>query len=191
MPQFDGLISFLDSRSFGSIWFWLVLVGLWSATGRTVLGVPVEVMAAARRAQSEDQPETVPATLSLLDWLSLTLPRWHLRAREGALFLGVTIFLLTSLAILGFRYGLEMAQALALLGAPFMALFWMRVRLARRLIPLLQAGQAGETPVPEVAAQALRLMVRHRRWVTALSVASVALTALWGTLWALVHPNGL
>tara|TARA_B000000460_G_scaffold102768_1_gene72069 strand:+ start:315 stop:890 length:576 start_codon:yes stop_codon:yes gene_type:complete len=191
VPQFDGLISFLDSRSFGSIWFWLALVGMWSATGRNVIGVPVEVLAAARRASVRDASEEGLAAITLLDWLSLTLPRWQLGRREGAIVSGVTTFLLTSLAILGFGYELEMAQALALLMAPFMALFWMRVRLARRLIPLLQAGQAGETPIADVAAGAVRLMNRHRRLVLLLSVVSVAATALWGALWALVHPNGL
>ncbi|MEO1959822.1 MAG: hypothetical protein ABGW82_02395, partial [Paracoccus sp. (in: a-proteobacteria)] len=191
VPQFDGLVSFLDRRSFGSIWFWLALVGMWSATGRNVIGVPVEVLAAARRASVRDASEEGLAAITLLDWLSLTLPRWQLGRREGAIVSGVTTFLLTSLAILGFGYELEMAQALALLMAPFMALFWMRVRLARRLIPLLQAGQAGETPIADVAAGAVRLMNRHRRLVLLLSVVSVAATALWGALWALVHPNGL
>lgn len=190
MPRFDGLISLLDSRSFDSIWFWLVLIGMWSATGRNVLGVPAEVLARARRAQTAGEPEA-PAILALLDWLSLTLPRWRLGPREGAVFLAVSTFLLTSLAILGFGYGLEMAQALTLLLLPFLVLFWMRVGLARRLIPLLQAAETGERPVSGIGAEAVRQMQTHRRLVTTLSIAAVATTALWGTLWALINPNGL
>lgn len=190
MPQFDGLISFLDSRSFGTIWFWLVVIGLWSATGRNVLGVPTEVLARAHRAQKAADLES-PAVVNLLDWLSLTLPRWRLGPHEGAAFLGFSAFALTSLAIFGFGYGLELAQALTLLLVPFAILFWMRVRLARRLIPLLDAGQAGQRPVAGVGADAVRMMIRHRRLVTLLSIAAVALTALWGTLWALMNPNGL
>lgn len=190
MPQFDGLISLLDSRSFGTVWFWLALVGMWSATGRNVLGVPAELLARARRAQAAGEPEG-PAVIALLDWLSLTVPRWRLGRTEGAVFLGLSSFLLTSLAILGFRYGLEMAQALTLLLLPFAVLFWLRVMLARRLLPLLEAGQAGERPVSGIAAEAVRQMLRHRRLVTLLSIAAVAATALWGTLWTLMHPNGL
>lgn len=190
MPEFDGLIRLLDSRSFGTIWFWLALLGMWSATGRTILGVPSEVLLQARRAQAAGEPES-PAVITLLDWLSLTLPRWLLGPQEGAIFLAVTSFLMSSIAILGFGYGLEMAQALTLLLVPFLILFWMRVLLARQLAPLLAAGQAGERPLDGVATDAGRYMIRHRRLVSLLSVFSVAVTAGWGTLWALTHPNGL
>lgn len=190
MPQFDGVISFLNSRSFGTIWFWLALLGMWSAAGRNVLGVPVEVLTRARRAQAADEPGHA-AVITLLDWLSLTLPRWHLEAREGALFLAVTAFLMTSLAIMGFGYGLEMAQALTLLLLPFAVLFWLRVGLARRLALLLRDEPGDPRPVPEIGSEAVRLMVRHRRIFTALSIFAVSATALWGALWALMHPNGL
>lgn len=190
MPQFDGMIAFLDNRSFGSIWFWLVLVGMWSAVGRNVIGIPSEVLARARQAQKAGQPESQPV-LMLLDWLSLTLPRWQVAPREGAAFLGICAFILTSLAMLGFGYDLEMAQALVLLLLPFLILFLMRLRLARRLIPLLQDGQSGLQPIGQVGDQAVRLLVWHRRFVTLLSIVAVAATALWGTIYALMHPNGL
>nr|WP_252733523.1 hypothetical protein [Paracoccus marinaquae] len=184
------MISLLDSRSFGTVWFWLVLIGMWSAVGRNVLGVPSEVLARACRARAAGEPEG-PAVIALLDWLSLTLPRWRLGAREGAIFLGVVSFLLTSLALFGFRYGLEFAQALTLLLLPFAVLFWLRVLLARRLLPLLEAGEAGDRPVSGVAADAVRHMINHRRLVLVLSIVAVAGTALWATLWTQMHPNGL
>ncbi|MDP5306398.1 hypothetical protein [Paracoccus spongiarum] len=190
MPQFDGVISFLDSRSFGTIWFWLALLGMWSASGRSVLGVPAEVLSAARRAQGAGEPEA-PAVIALLDWLSLCLPRWRLGPREGAVFAGAAGFLLTSLAIMGFGYGLELAQALTLLLAPFVMLFWMRVRLARRLAPVLAAGHSGERPLAGVGAEAVRQMQRHRRLATLLSILAVAATAMWAALWAVMNPNGL
>lgn len=190
MPKFDGVISLLDSRSFGTIWFWLLLIGMWSASGRAVLGVPAEVLARARRAQGQGEVEG-PAVVTLLDWLSLTLPRWRLGPREGAVFLGLSAFAMTSLAVFGFGYGLEMAQALVLLLVPFLLLFWLRVSLARRLAPLLLAGQTGERPLAGVGAEAVRMMIGHRRLVVALSIVAVALAALWGTLWALIQPGGL
>ena len=185
VPQFDNLLGLLGSRSFSSIWFWLLLLGMWSVTGRTVLGVPTEVLTRARR-----DPATEDAAITLLDWLSLILPRWQLSPREGAAFLGVTTFLLTSLAILGFGFGLEMAQALVLLLVPFWVLFWMRLRLARRLTPLVAAAQEGRAPVSQAARDAMRAMVWHKRGVTVLSMLSVAVVALWGALWTLMHPLG-
>jgi len=153
VPQFDNLLGLLGSRSFSSIWFWLVLIGTWSMVGRSVLGVPTEVLSRAHQAQGQGDGQGT-AVITLLDWLSLILPRWQLGAREGAVFLGVTSFLITSLAVLGFGFGLEMAQALTLLLVPFWALFWMRVRLARRLVPLVHAAQEGRAP--DDLAQAFR-----------------------------------
>ena len=189
MPQFDNLIGLLDSRSFGTIWYWLVVIGIWSLTGRSIIGVPTEVVTRARAALDADDGGG-PQVLHLLDWLSLVLPRWQLGAREGAVFLGISGFVLTSLAIMGFGYGLELALAAFLLLLPLALLFWLRVMLARRLTRLLDAAQRDERPVPDIAAEAARRMVVHRRIVTALSMAAVAMTALWGTMWAIVHPYG-
>ncbi|WP_234853406.1 MULTISPECIES: hypothetical protein [Paracoccus] len=189
MPQFDSLIGFLDSRSFGTVWYWLVVIGTWSLTGRGVIGVPVEILGRARTAIQAGESES-PVVLHLLDWLSLVLPRWRLGAREGAVFLGATGFALTSLAIMGLGYGLELALAGFLLLFPFAILFWMRVALARRLVPLLDAAEQGAQPVPAIAAEAVRRMVIHRRLVTVLSMAAVAVTALLGALWSLIHPYG-
>lgn len=189
MPQFDSLIGFLDSRSFGTVWYWLLVIGLWSFTGRAVIGVPVEILGRARTALSQGQPEA-PVVLHLLDWLSLVLPRWRLGGREGAVLLGLAGFGLTSLAIMGIGYDLELALASLLLLFPMAILFWMRVLLARRLIPLLSAAEQGARPVPEAAAEAIRRMVVHRRLVTLLSMLAVALTAIWGALWSVIHPYG-
>lgn len=190
MPPIDSLIGLLDSRSFTTIWFWLALLGLWSVIGCHILGVPNEVVNGARQALRAGQADS-PVVLHLLDWLSLTLPRWRLGAREGAILFGLTAFALSSLAILGFRYGLEMAQAVAILGVPFAIVFWMRVRLARRLSPLLTAAEEASTPLAQVATEAVRRMVLHRRLISLLSMISVAITALWGALWAAMHPFGL
>lgn len=189
MPQFNGVIGLLDSRSFVTVWYWLVLVGMWSATGRSVLGVPAEVLGRARAEIRAGRSDSL-AVIALLDWLSLVLPRWRMGAREGAVFLGVTSFGLTSLFIMGFLFWLEMAQALFLLLFPFWLLFWMRHALARRLIPLIEEAQEGRAGLEATAAEAARRMVRHRTWVLVLSMLAVAVAALWGTLWSLMHPNG-
>ncbi|WP_347139299.1 hypothetical protein [Paracoccus sp. SSK6] len=189
VPQFDSLIGFLDSRSFGTIWYWLVVIGTWSLTGRSVIGVPVEIVSRARSAVQAGEGES-PAVLHLLDWLSLMLPRWRLGAQEGVILLALTGFGLTSLAIMGIGYALELALAGFLLLLPLAILFWMRVVLARRLMPLLEAAEQGARPIPDTAAEAVRRMVIHRRLVTILSMAAVAITALWGALWSVVHPYG-
>lgn len=189
MPQFDSLIGFLDSRSFGTIWYWLVVIGTWSLTGRAVIGIPVEIVSRARAAMDSGQGDS-PVVLHLLDWLSLVLPQWQVGRREGAAMLAFGAFVLTSLAIMGFGYGLELALASFLLLLPWAILVWLRLGLARRLVPLLAQAEQGARPVAEVGAAVLRRMVIHRRLVTILSMISVATTALLGALWSVIHPYG-
>ncbi|MDO5613577.1 MAG: hypothetical protein Q4G14_10100 [Paracoccus sp. (in: a-proteobacteria)] len=185
MPHLTGFLDLLGARSFSSIWFWLVLVTAWTVSGRAVLGVPLDVLTRARR-----DPDG-PAGLLLLDWLSLTLPRWRIGPRDGLWLLGAACFGLTVLAVLGFGYGREMAQALALLLVPFALLLLMRLRLAQLLIPLLDAAQHGATPPEAAVAEAMRQINRHRNWAFVLSVLAVAVTAAWGTMYRLMHPFGI
>ncbi|MFD2814674.1 hypothetical protein ACFSYD_09875 [Paracoccus aerius] len=85
VPQFDSLVGFLDSRSFGTVWYWLMVIGLWSFTGRAIIGVPVEVLGRARTALAEGKADA-PVVLHLLDWLSLVLPRWQLGVARARCF---------------------------------------------------------------------------------------------------------
>ena len=187
MIEPEGILTLLNSRSFGSIWFWATLLFAWTLVGRRVLGVPADVLGAAGR--RADLPGDDPASLLLLDWLSLTLPRRRVGAGEGALLLGLGAFLLTALAVLGFGYGLEMAQALVLLALPFVLVMVLEIRLARRVADVLHRAQTG-APVNQAGAEAARMMRRHRILVTLISVLAVALTAFYGAIWMLMHPFG-
>lgn len=185
VPLFDGLLGLLDSRSFTTIWFWLMLATVWSMAGRNVLGVPIDVI---RSAAKPEGPGDRPEALALLDWLSLMLPRWRVASQEGSWLTGIAAFALTVLAMLGFGYGLEMAQALFLLTAPLGIVALMNLRLARVLRVILSQAQAGQSAPNRAAADASRRMRRHRIAVTAISVLVVGVTAFWGTLWMLARP---
>ena len=187
MPGPEGILALLDSRSFGSIWFWAILTLAWTLAGRRILGVPADVLGAVGRAPSGSGDD--PAALALLDWLSLTLPRWQVSGASGAVFLGMAAFILTSLALLGFVYDLEMAQALVLLILPFALVFVMELRLAHRLRAVLAEAERG-APVGQAAARAARMMRRHRLGFALMSVLAVALSAFHGALWMLRHPFG-
>ena len=188
MAILNSLLALLDSRSFSTVWYWILLFGLWSVAGRRVIGVPVEILSRARGALRSGRAES-PEVMSLLDWLSLTLPRRNIGTGEGALLLGLAAFLLTTLAVLGFEYGLEMAQALVLLMLPFALVFLAEMRLARRLALVLRQAETGGS-VNAAGTQAARLMRRHRLMVTLLSILVVALTAFYGAIWMLMHPFG-
>lgn len=191
MTLLDGLLPLLDTRSFASLWYWLALAIVWSVSTRGVLGVPPDVIARARtRAAAEGQSDPAPEALVLLDWLSLTVPRMRLSGREGAGLLGVAMFGLTVLALLGFRYGFELPQALSLLLMPLALLALVRLRLARRMSALLEGARSGAVAPAEAAATAARVLTAHRWLATGLSILAVGVTAGWGTLWRLAHPNG-
>lgn len=181
MPQLSGFLEFLDTRSFSSLWYWLAVIAVWTEAGRRVLGVPGDVVQRARRDPGGEDG------LVLLDWLLLNLPRWRIGHSEGVWLLGLGAFLLTSLAVLGFGFGLEMAQALSLLLLPQGMLLISRIRLAGQLAPLIGAAQDRRIPAADAVAKALRLIVAHRRWVFLWSVLGVAVTALWGALYVAVH----
>ncbi|KGJ03498.1 hypothetical protein SAMN04487972_1188 [Paracoccus halophilus] len=187
MLNIEAILALLDSRSFGSIWFWVVLILAWTLAGRHVLGVPTEVVMAAHRAAPD--PDDDPAALLLLDWLSLTLPRRELSRGAGVALIGMGAFALTTLAVLGFVYGLEMAQALVLLTLPFALIRLIEMRLARHLSAILRRAETGLS-VSEPAAEAARMMRRHRLVVTLVSILAVALTTFYGVGWMLAHPFG-
>lgn len=192
MPFFNGLLTFLDSRSFSSIWFWLVLAAVWTLAGRNVLGVPHDVVRRARQGKGRDggASSDAPEVLALLDWLSLTLPRWRINPAEAVSLIVVVSFGLSSLLLLGFGYGLEMAQALFLLAGPLAGVTLLNLFLARRLRVILAKAQSGQIAAESAAHQAARLMRRHRLVVMAVSIAAVVLCAFWGTLWLALHPFG-
>lgn len=187
MFRSEEILTLLDSRSFGSVWFWLLLILGWTVAGRRIAGVPLDVVTAARRAARAGGDD--PAAVELLDWLSLTLPRWRLAGSEGAVMLGLAAFVLTTLAVLGFAYDLEMARALVLVLAPFLLVYGLELRLARRLDAVLAKARQG-APVEEAAAIAAGLMRRHRLVFMLVLFLGGSIVAIQSVLWALRHPFG-
>lgn len=192
MAGAQGLLDVLDTRSFSSIWYWLMLTLLWTWVGRGALGIPSDVVAAVRRhARQAGAAEGAQAgaSLLLLDWLSLVLPRWRITPRDGALLLGVVAFGLTLLAGFGFLYGRQTGQALFLLLAPLALLLGLRLRLAAHLDAVLSQAETREIAPDAAAIQAARLIGRHMRATLALSVVAVGGATLWGARWLATHPN--
>ncbi len=189
MAVLQALLVILESRSFNSIWFWLMLATCWSLAGRNALGVPPDVIHKAlnRKLGAAEQEK---AAVTLLDWLSLMLPRWRVDPGEGPWLFGVAIFLLVSLAALGFVYGLEMAQALFLLLAPLGILVILRIRLAKSLSRIVERARSAEITVQEAASLAAPPMRRHRLFTSAMSIVTVALAAYWAALSLLSNPFG-
>ena len=153
----------IDLRSFSDIWYWLMLGLVWTRVLHAPMGVPAELVYRARRGQS-----AAAADLALSSDL-------HVRQEcEAAQALGIWrvaawSFVLSSLAIAGFAYGVEVAQAAVLLLAP--------LGLVRLIVGRSAARIARERPS---GAALIDAHLRLRRRVQYVVLPAVFLTAIWG-----------
>jgi len=76
---------------------------------------------------------------------------------------------LTSLALLGFVYWVEFAQAVFLLLFPLSIVALLSLRTARRI---RARGAKGE--------ELRRILMRHRFWTQVIGMISIFVTAMWG-----------
>lgn len=157
------IFDLIDLRSFSSIWYWIVLVAVWSAASHWVLGVPQDVVARARR-----QGGQAEADLQMMLRIGIRRRMW-VQAPFGHWLLGLACFGMTVLVLLGFVYRTEFAQAMVLILAPMALVFALGQRLANRILAL-----------PDQAPEVQTLLARHRSMVQAIGGMSIFVTTLWG-----------
>lgn len=160
----DSVFALIDMRSFGNIWYWIMLATVWSATGQRVLGVPWDMVLRARR-----QPDGA-AMADFTRMIRINVDRRLRIFRQAGLVLaGLAAFALTSLSLLAVVYGNEFAQALLLLVAPLMLVAAITLRTARAI-------RAGDLAGPALvgAVQRLRLVIQ------VIAMVSIFVTAIWG-----------
>jgi len=160
---YDSVFELIDMRSFSNLWFWIALAVMWSTASHWVLGVPYDMVLRARR--HGGQPET-----DLEDMVRINTNRILFIANVSGLWiLGFACFLLTMLCVLGFLYGLEIAQALFLLAFPMSIVAMMSLSTAR-LIRLEEA--TGELLQKRLS--------RQRTYTQIVGIISIFVTSLWG-----------
>ena len=157
------IFELIDMRSFSNLWFWIALAVVWSTASHWILGVPFDLVSRARRQggqAAEDLEALVRINTNRLLYISTVSGLW---------LLGFVCFILTGLAMLGFVYRVEFAQALFLLGFPMTIVGALNLSTAR----LIQEREAqGE--------DLWRYLSRHRTIVQASGRVSIFGTALWG-----------
>lgn len=167
------LFPLLDLQAYSSLWYWVLMLVLWGQSTDRVLGVPWPIIAEARRAGSPEAAAAVAAHLRPLLW------RVGRGSRRGALVrAAVAGFALSLLAILGFGYGLEVAQATLLLVAPLGHVTFLGQRLARRILADDLTGEA-----------LLTAMARLHATTTGIAILAIAGTAVWGAAQVLTLPT--
>jgi hypothetical protein len=160
----DTVFELIDLRSFSNLWFWIALAVTWSTASHWVLGVPWDMAMRARRSQG------ATAMADFEDMVRINTGRLlYVAEQSGTLITGLATFILSSLAILGFGYDNEFAQALFLLGFPLTGVGILSLRTAQRI----------RAEAPEGEALIARIS-RHRLAVQAIGMVSIFVTAMWG-----------
>ncbi|WP_179209112.1 component of SufBCD complex [Haematobacter genomosp. 1] len=160
---YSMLAGLIDVRSFSSLWFWVMLAVMWFLLGQRVAGVPVDVIAAAHA----DRPGSMAELEEASRLSALRLVRRH--AALGLLTVATAFFLLSSLLIAGWGYGIELGQALFLLILPLTLVRGLDLWTAQQI---LSRGLAGEN---------LRSALFWQRFrVQCFGIVFILATALWG-----------
>jgi hypothetical protein len=161
----------IDMRSFSNLWFWIALAVLWSTASHYVIGVPYDMVTRAKRGQ-------VVALADVENLANVYARRLIYIAEVSGLWItGFLFFVLTALVSLGFFYGIEFAQAIALLAVPMSLVGALSVHTARK--------------IPNMAVDRLLTHLRwHRVKVQAIGVVSIFVTSMWG-MWTNMNVNVL
>lgn len=151
MPVFQTYIG----AGFQSIWYWVLLVVVWTLACYRTLGVPHDMLLRTRR---------MPAVGERVDLLA------HLASeRIGGIhdLFGLPIaagvgFVLASLFVLGFGSGIEAAEAAFVLALPLAVIAYSKLRLA---LAVRRQGLSG----PDL----WRALLRRRTWHQVIAVLSM------------------
>ncbi len=163
MDWYDAVFELIDMRSFSNLWYWLALAAVWSTASHRVLGVPYDVVLRARRqgGQAEaDLRDLVRIHTARILYITSVSGQWTVAFVSAGL---------AGLAMLGFWYGVEFAQAVFLIAFPLTLVGIMSISTARLIV-----DQRAEGPL------LFRRLTQHRRITQVIGMISIFITAMWG-----------
>ncbi len=153
--------------SYDSLWFWGLVALIWVLVGARVLGVPWDMVAHMRH-----DPQLARDVEVLVRVASARI----LAAGQSVVVWGLVAAMLTTLGLLGFYYGYELAQALMLILGPLVLVWVLRIRAARDYVQLRPEGEA------------LYLFLQRHRWrVQTVILVAVVTVSLWGGVQSVVQ----
>ena len=165
MDLSQTIFELIDMRSFSNLWFWIALAVVWSSASHWVLGVPWDMALRARRRGgqlAEDFETLVRINTNRLVYIGDV---------SGLVMTSFLTFALTTLAVTGFYYRFEFAQAVFLIAFPMSLVGLLSLRAAR----LIHATDARGMDL-------YRRMARHRLAIQGIGMVSIFVTAMWGML---------
>ncbi len=163
MDLSQTVFDLIDMRSFSNLWFWVALAVFWSSASHWVMGVPWDAVLRAKRSGGQAEQD-------FEDLVRIHTNRiLHISSVSGLWLMSLTCFVLTGLAMLGFSYGVEFAQAVFLLLCPMSIVGLLSVREAKFISA---TGPTGAALTKRVS--------RHRIWVQLIGMVSIFVTSIWG-----------
>lgn len=158
-----SVFELIDLRSFSNLWYWIMLAVIWSSASHWILGVPYDLVLRARRKGGQYEDD-------LQDLVRINVSRLLFISRSSGLALmSFACFLLSSLAVMGFYYRYEFAQAV------FMFLFPLAI------VGLLTLATARGIESQDLSMDDLyQRLARHRVHVQLIGMLSIFVTSLWG-----------
>jgi hypothetical protein len=160
---YTTLVELIDLRSFSNLWYWIALGVIWSSASHWVLGVPYDMVHRARRegGQALDDLEMI---------VRINTSRMlYFSRNQGPWLVGFVCFLVTTLALTGFAYDSEFAQAVLFLFIPLCILGYLSLRSAIKI-------EAGEGQGDAL----YHRLFWHRISVQFLGMVSIFITSLYG-----------
>ena len=161
----------IGSRSFASVWYWIVFALVWTRTTHWTLGVPYEDARAAKYQGGQAQTDfEIQMEINTRKTLATYGSHAVILTALAAFFMG-TVF------TLGFYFNIQFMQAGFLLLAPLSLVGLMTIRLALRLDAEQLEGEA-----------LYRAYLLHRRIKQAIGAVAIFFSAFWGVSQVLFSP---
>jgi hypothetical protein len=153
----------IDLATFSSVWFWLAVIVSWAVASHWLIGVPFDLLYRARKSDPQELADLEAIT-------DVNVRRFTgLVDMAGPWLLGLVIFILTTLGMAGFYYGLELAQGLFILGAPLTVIMILNILVAQDL-----------RAHPLRGSDLVHRMFRLRIWSQAIGMIAIFFTAVYG-----------
>lgn len=158
-----ALFQVIDIRSFSSLWYWMAVAVVWSSVSHYVLGVPYDMIQRARRHGGQAEQD-------LHDMVRVCVNRLlHISHTAGMIIMALLCFILSSLAVMAFGYGAELAQAVFLLAFPMSLVGAVSLASARQIAELNPQGE-----------DLYRALNKHRLWTQVIGMIAIFITAMYG-----------
>jgi len=157
----DLVTQVIDLRSFSNLWYWIVLAILWSTLSHWVMGIPFHIVQRARRGDADSARDL--QALAEINSRRIV----ELADVSGTAMVASSAFVVSSLAVLGWGFGVEFCQAVLLLLLPLLLVSALSVRTAMVL------RRTGFEDLP-------RRLRNHRLMVQAMGIVFIFVTAFWG-----------